>query len=70
MTHILENHLGIMSVGVGADDLVMKYSFSDPGMLPVYLMTGKYYSEGKIQCNGIVNHFRIKFTKRNSFDGF
>ena len=24
------------------------YFFSDPGMLPIYLITGTYYSEGKM----------------------
>ena len=33
----------------------------------MYLMTGTYYSEGKIKCNKIVYHFYIKFTNRNYF---
>ena len=48
MIHILEKHLGMMWVGVGADDRFCNIVFSDPGMLLIYLITGTYYSEGKM----------------------
>ena len=38
----------MMRVGVGADDRFCNIVFSDPGMLPMYLITGTYYSEEKI----------------------
>ena len=31
--------------------------FSDPGMLPMYLIIGTCYSEGKIKFSGIVHHY-------------
>ena len=43
--------------------------FSDPEMLPMYLISGIYYSEGTIECDGIVYHY-IKFTNRNYFHCF
>ena len=36
----------------------------------MYLITGTYYSEGKIKCNYIVYHFYTKFTSRNYFNCF
>ena len=43
---------------------------SDPGMLPMYLITGTCYSEGKIKWNEIVHHFYIRFTQRDYLDCF
>ena len=57
MTHILKIHQGMTCGKVGADVSVLKNSFFDPGMVHMYLVTGTYYPEMKINWTGIVHHF-------------
>ena len=58
-----------MWVGVEADDRFGNIVFSDPGMLPMYLITGTYYSEGKNLCNEIFYHFTSN-SLTNYFNSF